>query len=650
MDPAYPGWMRSRYSQWDGSQDPLGPDVPAAELLEQMSEDLLSGAGAQGAMSGLLRRGMRGRFGGLDALRARLREARAREQARLNLQGPLEEIRERLGKIVERERSTLSFKAEEDARMREAILDSLPPDVPGQIRELSDYRFVDPQAQREFDELMEHLRDQVLGAYFRNMAEGMRNLSPEQVQRFKDMLAELNQMIERRDRGEEEDFDGFMQRYGDMFPDNPRTLDELLENMARRMAALSRLLASLSAEQRGELQSLAEQVMADMDLAFEVDRLGANLASMFPDMPWGDPALAAGDEEMPLSATVDAMERLHDFEDLDRSMRGEYVGASLEDVDDEALRRTLGEAAARDLRRLKQIERTLEQAGLVSRREGRLEVTPKGARKLGERALVKVFERLRRDREGTHDAREVGGLAEPTGSTRPWTFGDTGQIAVQRTVFNAVVRGGPGADVHILPDDFELVDAEQRTEAATALLLDLSFSMPLRGHFVHAKRMALALHALIEGRYPHDRLYMIGFSDYARRMEPQDLTAAGWERVYGTNMQHAFNLAGRLLAQHPRATRQVIMVTDGEPTAHLEGEEVFFSWPPVPRTIQLTLTEALRLSRAGVTVNVFMLEDSPGLIRFMERLAKLTAGRVFLMDDREIGDFIVRDYVSRRPQ
>ncbi|TMK29736.1 MAG: hypothetical protein E6G61_08810, partial [Actinobacteria bacterium] len=208
--------MRSRYSQWDGSQDPFGPDVPAAELLEEMSEDLLSGAGAQGAMSGLLRRGMRGRFGGLDALRARLRDARAREQARLNLQGPLEEMRERLGEIVERERSTLSFKAEEDARMREAVLDSLPPDVPGQIRELSDYRFVDQEAQREFDELMEHLREQVLGAYFRNMAEGMRNLSPEQVQRFKDMLAELNQMIERRDRGEDVDFDGFMQRHGDM--------------------------------------------------------------------------------------------------------------------------------------------------------------------------------------------------------------------------------------------------------------------------------------------------------------------------------------------------------------------------------------------------------------------------------------------------
>ncbi len=640
--------MRSRYSEWDGTQDPFGPDLLAADLLEEMSEDILSGAGAQSAMSRLLRRGMQGRFSGLDALRARLRQARTREQEALNLQGPLEEIRERLEEVIERERTTLSFRAEDDARMREAFLDALPPDVPGRIGELTDYRFVDPQAQRDFDDLMEHLKEQVLGAYFRNMAEGMRNLSAEQLQRFRDMLAELNQMIEQRDRGEDHDFDGFMQRYGDMFPDNPKDLDELLENMARRMAAMSRLLASLSPEQRAELQALAEQVMQDMDLAFEVDRLGANLSSLFPDMSWGEPALAAGEDAMPLSATVDAMERMHDFEDLDRSMRGDYAGASLEDVDEDAIRRTLGEDAVRDLRRLKQVERALEQAGLVTRRDGGLEVTPKGARKLGERALVKVFERLRRDREGTHDAREVGGLAEPTGSTRPWSFGDTGQIAVQRSVFNAVLRNGPGADVKLAPEDFELVDAEQRTEAATALLLDLSFSMPLRGHFVHAKKMALALHALIEGRYPHDRLYMIGFSDYARRMEPQDLTAAGWERVYGTNMQHAFNLAGRLLSQHPRATRQVIMVTDGEPTAHLEGEEVFFSWPPVPRTIHLTLSEALRLARAGVTLNVFMVEDSPGLIRFMERLAKLTAGRVFLMDDRDIGDFIVRDYVSTR--
>jgi uncharacterized protein with von Willebrand factor type A (vWA) domain len=640
--------MRTRYSRWDGTQDPLGPDISSGELLEEMAEELLSGQGADAALQRMIRQGMRGRFSGLDALRARLRDARRREQQQLNLEGPLQEIRERLDEILEDERRTLSFKAEDDARMREQILDSLPPDPAGAIRELKDYRFMDPEAQRKFDELLQWLREEVLGSYFKNLTQGMRNLSPEDLQRFRDMLADLNQMIEAREHGEPYDFPGFMQKHGEFFPDNPQSLDELLEGMARRMAAMSRLLASLSPEQRAELQALAEELLGDMDLAFEVDRLANSLADMFPDLSWFDPALTGGEDAMPMQATVDALERISDYEELDRSMRADYAGASLEDVDEERLRRTLGEDAVRDVRRLKEIEKALERAGLLTRRQGRLEVTPRGARKLGERALVKVFEHLKRDREGQHDARKAGGPAEPTGATRPWTFGDQGEIAVQRSVFNAVLRKPPGEPLRIRPDDFELVEAESRTEAATALLLDLSFSMPLRGHWVPAKRMALALHALIEGRYPHDTLYLIGFSDYARRLQPEDLAASGWERVYGTNMQHAFNMAGRLLQQHPRATKQIIMVTDGEPTAHLEGEEVFFSWPPVPETIQKTLREAMRLAKAGVTLNVFMLEDTPGLQRFMERLARLTNGRVFQSKGEGLGEFVVRDYVARR--
>jgi uncharacterized protein with von Willebrand factor type A (vWA) domain len=640
--------MRFRYSRWDDTQDPFGPDVAAGDLLDAMSEELLSGDGAEFAMRRLLRRGMRGSFSGLDSLRARLRQRRREEQEQLNLAGPLEEVHRRIDEILERERTTLSFDPSDDARMRESFLDALPPDAPGKIGELRDYRFTDQQAQREFDELMEFLKNEVVNSYFRAMTQGMQGMSPEQMQALKDMLAELNQMFEARDRGEPYDFDGFIQRHGQFFPGNPQTLDELLEQMAQRMAAMSRLLASLSPEQRRELQALAEQMLQDMDLAFEADRLASNLQGLFPQMPWGEEVMGEGDEAMPMSAAVDALERMHDFEELDRSMKGDYAGAALEDVDEDALRRTLGEDAVRDLKRLKQVEKSLEQAGLVSRRGGRLEVTPRGARKLGERALIRLFEHLRKDREAVHEARDTGGQAEPTGATRQWRFGDSGQIAVQRSVFNAVVRQGPGRTPSLKPDDFELVEAETRTEAATALLLDLSFSMPLRGHFVPAKRMALALHALIEGRYPHDTLYLIGFSDYARRMEPEDLTATGWERVYGTNMHHAFNLAGRLLSKHPRATRQVIMVTDGEPTAHLHGERAVFAWPPEPETIRLTLQEAMRLARTGVTLNVFMLEDSPGLARFMERLARLTAGRVFLMNGEALGDFVVRDYVTRR--
>jgi len=646
--------MRFRYSRWDGTQDPFGPDVPAGDVLEELADEILMGGSADHALHGLLRRGMRGRFSGMDSLRQRLRQQREREEQLLDLTGPLDDIRERVQQILERERSELSFRDDDDARMREAFLDALPPDAPGQIAELREYRFVDQGAQRMFDELQEHIKEQVMGSYFRQMAEGMRNMTPQDMARFKDMLAELNGLIEMRERGEDTQpaFEDFMSRHGPLFPDDPATLEELLESMARRMAAMSALMASLSPEQRQELAALAEQAMQDMDLAFEADRLSANLQGMFPGKGWGGGEGqghgSGSDEGMPMSAAVDAMERLHDYEELDRSLEGDYPGATLDDVDEDAVRRTLGDTATQDLRRLKQIERMLEEAGLVQRRRGRLEVTPRGARKLGERALTQIFEELQRDREGTHESRDAGGLAEPTGATRPWNFGDHGQLAVQRTVFNAVTRSKPGSSVRLVPEDFEMVEAEQRTETATALLLDLSFSMPLRGHFVHAKKMALALHALIEGRYPHDTLYLIGFNEYAWRLQPEDLTAPGFERVYDTNMQHAFMLANRLLAQHPRATRQVIMVTDGEPTAHLEGDQAYFAWPPVRETIELTLAEAMRLARSGVRLNIFMLEESEGLARFMERLARITKGRVFLMDDDRVGAFVLRDYVARR--
>jgi uncharacterized protein with von Willebrand factor type A (vWA) domain len=345
------------------------------------------------------------------------------------------------------------------------------------------------------------------------------------------------------------------------------------------------------------------------------------------------------------------------------------LGGSLEDIDEEALRRAMGEGAVSDIRALMSIER----AGLVNIQKGRLEVTPKGARKLGDRALAQMYRRLRHDKEGSRESREIGGLAEPTGATRPWRWGDSGQIAVQRTVFNAVLRGGPGREVKLTPDDFELLEAEYRTQAATALCLDLSSSMAMRGHFEDAKKMALALHALIEGRHPNDRLYIIGFSNYARLIKVQDLPMLVPDNS-GTNMQHAFSLAGRLLAKHPRSTRQVIMVTDGEPTSHLEGEEVMYgcgdvmetasaatvpnrtanasgaagSWVSAGETVRQTLAEAARLSKTGVTLNVFMLEKSPGLITFMERLARLTQGRVFLVKDTDIGSFILRDYAARR--
>ncbi len=447
-----------------------------------------------------------------------------------------------------------------------------------------------------------------------------------------------------------------------MFPEQPKTLDELLEVLARRMAAMSRLLASLSPEQRRQLQELADALLADMDLGFQMDQLAGELRALAPHLPWDQPVgEGIGSEPMPLSAAVGAVEELSNLEELEQALAGDYAGATLEDVDEEKLRRALGDKAVSDLRRLRQIEKVLEEAGIVTHQKGRLEVSPRGARRLGERALVAVFEKLHTEQAGVHETREAGGAAEPTGATRPWRYGDTGEIAVQRSILNALLRStasgvvAHGGRVAMRPDDFELVESETRTRTATALLLDLSFSMPLRGHWLPAKRMALALHALIEGKYPQDKLYLIGFSDYARRLQPTDLTARGpLERVYGTNMQHAFLLARRLLADEPRASKQVIMVTDGEPTAHLvdlgpdRAPEAFFSWPPTSETIHRTLAEAMHLAASGVTLNVFMLEESPGLVAFMERLGRLTAGRVFRMDNQDLGRFVLSDYVRSR--
>jgi uncharacterized protein with von Willebrand factor type A (vWA) domain len=435
--------------------------------------------------------------------------------------------------------------------------------------------------------------------------------------------------------------------------------------MARRAQAAQAFLRALPPEQRAQLQDLASQVFDDLDLEFQLDQLGRTLPAAYPDGvpgPSGPPdggdgtpdAPEAGPAGGPISRLVDAHERLAELEELEEHLDGGYQGATLDDVDEEALRRHLGEDAVRDLRDLKEVERALERSGTMRVRDGELELTPRGARLLGERALARLLARVRRE----PTTRTIGADPEPTGQTRPWTFGDREPLAPGATVRNAVMRRagagqapGPGG-VRLHPDDLEVVEQEVRPRTATALLLDLSFSMPLQGHFVPAKRMALALHALIEGSHRQDSLHLIGFSDYARRMQPADLAAAGFERVYGTNMHHAFLLARRVLADDPRPVKRVVMVTDGEPTAHLvEGRSVF-NWPPVPETLEATLREAMRLARAGIELDVFLLEDDPGLVAFSERLAQLTGGVVVRMTAEEVGHTVVTGYRSgvRRPR
>ncbi len=641
-----------RYARWDGTQDPLGEGLPVDRLVEQLNEHLLEGWSPEWALRRLVEEGLPGRFGGLEGLRERLRRLREAQARRGGPPDPLAEAGRRLQEIKELEREALASQPDDEARFKELMLDALPGSVAAQIEQLRNYQFASPQAEALFAELLESIRRQVLDRHFRRLSDGLQQPSPEDLQRVKNMLADLNHMLEQRQAGtgpSQQEFDEFMQRHGDLFPENPRDLDELLEALARRAAAFSRLMASLSAEQRAELQALGEAILDDMDLAFELDRLSANLRELAPGWRWDRPVDLEGAEPLGLAEGLDAIERISDTEELERTLDQDYPGASLEDIDPAALQRALGEEAVRDLEQLRRIEQALEQAGVVVRSAGRLELTPRGVRKLGERALARVFARLAADQPGSHELPAAGGEGEPLGSSRPWRFGDAFRIDIRRSLHNAVLRSGPTTGpVPLRPDDFEVEEAERRTMVATVLLLDMSRSMPLRGHWIPAKRMALALHTLISTAYPEDHLSIVGFSDYARVMQPADLAHVDWEPVYGTNMEHAFHLAGRLLAKQRDATKQVLLITDGEPTAHLVGEHVFFQWPPVRETLERTYREAMRLCRAGVTMNIFMLERSPGLVSFVDRLAKLVRGRVFGVGGDDLGDMIVRDYVAAR--
>ncbi|MDH3307477.1 MAG: hypothetical protein OEO77_08185, partial [Acidimicrobiia bacterium] len=621
------------------------------ELVAQLSEDILDGWSPDASLLRMLREGVPGRFSGLDALKERLRRLRAEQESRGRLDGPLDEVRQRLTEVLDIERLELAADDRPDARFQELVLEALP-DSPAQaINELRGYDFASEAAREAFESLLADLRRQVMDASFRQISEALQDPSPEDMRRLKDMLADLNGLLDERSEGtgpSQAAFDEFMARHGDFFPEAPETLDELLEALAQRAASFSRFMASLSPEQQAEMRDLMDGMLDDMDLQFQLDQLGRSLRDLAPDLGWDRPTDMAGSGDMGLADALNAIEDLSATENLERSIEGDYPGATLEDVDIDELERMLGLEAKRDFERLRQIEKALEQAGVVMRSRGRLELTPRGVRKMGERALAKVFERITADRPGSHDLPEAGGVGEPTGTSRSWVFGDAFRLDLRRTVQNAVLRQGPTqGPLSLHPDDFEVEEQEMRTAVATVLLLDMSRSMPLRGHWVGAKRMALALHTLITTAFPEDTLEIVAFSDYARVMRPADLAVVDWEPVYGTNMEHAFSLAGRILSRHRDSSKQVLLVTDGEPTAHLEGEHVFFQWPPAGETIDRTFREAMRLAKSGVTMNIFMLEQDPGLVGFIDRLASIVHGRVFAVQSAELGDMVVRDYLRR---
>jgi uncharacterized protein with von Willebrand factor type A (vWA) domain len=638
-----------RYGSWSGGRDPLEPPYDVAAAVDEIGQAVLDGSGARQALRDLLRRGADG-LRGLDDLRRQVarRQRQARQRGRLD--GTLEQVRALLDQAVEAERRALFPDPSDTARLREMELDTLPDDTARAVQALQPYDWRSDEARAAYEAIDDLLRREVLDSQFRGMKAALENADPTAMQAVKDMLADLNAMLAADARGEhtQEQFEEFLRRHGELFPSQPQTLEELVDDLARRAAAQQRLMDSLTPEQRAELSELMAGAM-DVDLAAQMAQLGDALRAARPDLPWGGRERMRGEQGLGMGEATSALEELADLADLDAALGQDYPGASLDDVDEDAVQRALGRSAVDDVAALRRIERELVAQGyLVHDARGGLELSPRAVRRIGQTALRAVFRRLEATGRGGHDVQDAGAAGEVTGGTRAWQFGDEQPLDVVRTVRNAVLRSGRGP-VRLAVEDFEVVETERRTKAAVALLVDLSFSMELRGAWGTAKSTALALHALVSTRFPQDAVEVIGFSDYAQVLTPEQLAGLEAQRVQGTNLQHALLLAGRHLARHPDAEPVVLVVTDGEPTAHLtRGGQAVFCWPPLPETLELTLAEVERVTRRGATINVFLLDDDPRLVEFVEHLAERNGGRVLSPDPSRLGEYVVRDYLQAR--
>ncbi len=646
-----------RYGAWQGGPDPLAAPFDVRAAVDELGREMLEGSSVRDALRDLLRRGTDGRRG-LDDLRREVQRRRRQLQRRGDLAGTLDRVRQALDQVLAAEREALAAEDDDDARFAEMTLDDLPPDTSGAVRELTDYDWHSDEARAGFEQIQQVLRSEVLDSQFAGMKQALSGGDPESMQRVRDMLADLNSLLAAHARGEDtsQPFDEFMAKHGEFFPDDPKDTDELIDSLARRQAAAERLMRSLSSEQRAELSALMAEALGDVDLESQLAQLHDNLTVLRPGSGRGGPVPIDGDEPLGYGEAVGAVADLADLEALDRQLSQDYAGSSLDDVDVAALERHLAPSAVDDLRALRDLEGELERQGYLRRDSDVLALTPKALRRLGETALRRIFARLDAEGRGAHDDHRSGAADERTGAFLPWRFGDESPIDAVRTAHNAVLRravaratGEPAAGPILHVEDFVVAETERRTTAAVALCVDLSFSMVQEDRWAPMKQTALALAHLIATRYRSDALQIIGFDRVARRLSPLQLAEVEPAWVQGTNLQHALVLAGRHLRRHRDAEPVVLVVTDGEPTAHLEPDgSAFFHWPPISDTLRATIGEVDAMTRFGATLNFFLLGDDPGLARFVDAVAQRNGGRVLTPELGRLGEYVVSDYLDAR--
>lgn len=649
----------SRYSRYTGGPDPLAPPVDLREALEAIGQDVMEGTSPRRALSELLRRGTRN-MPGADKLAAEANRRRRELLQRNNLDGTLADIKKLLDEAVLAERKELARALDDDARFGELQLESLSPSPAKAVQELAEYDWRSQEAREKYEQIKDLLGREMLDQRFAGMKQALENATDEDRQRVNEMLDDLNDLLDKHAKGEDtqQDFQDFMAKHGQYFPENPQNVDELLDSLAKRSAAAQRFRNSLSEQQRAELDSLAQQAFGSPSLMNALNRLDSHLQAARPGEDWSGSQRFSGDDPLGMGEGAQALADISELEQLAEQLSQSYSGATMDDVDLDMLARQLGEDAAVDARTLAELERALMNQGFLDRgSDGQWRLSPKAMRQLGQAALRDVAQQLS-GRHGERDTRKAGAAGELTGATRPWQFGDTEPWNVTRTLTNAVLReagtGESARPIRITVEDVEISETETRTQAAVALLVDTSFSMVMENRWLPMKRTALALNHLVSTRFRSDALQIVAFGRYARTVTAAELT--GLEGVYeqGTNLHHALALASRHLRRHPNAQPVILVVTDGEPTAHLEdfdgngSSAVFFDYPPHPRTIAHTVKGFDEVARLGAQVTIFRLGSDPGLARFIDQVARRVGGRVVVPDLDGLGAAVVGDYLSAK--
>jgi uncharacterized protein with von Willebrand factor type A (vWA) domain len=656
---------RFTYSRWDGTQ--TGFSMDADDLLAEMTDDLMYHGDVNAALRRLMREGMTDKDGnrieGLREMMDKIRQKRKEIEESGDLGGVYAEIAEALKDIIDEERHAVenavrdaeasgderrAQTAQDAAMERNFRLDMMPDDLAGMVRELQNYDFESQEARQRFEEMLDKLRQQMMQQVVDQMSEGMQNMQPEDMARMKDMMAALNDMLDKRERGEDPEFEKFMEEFGDFFPENPETLDELLENMAQRMQAMQNFMNSLTPEQRSQLQQLSEQLMEDMDLNWQVQQLGERLQQLFPQPGNGQGYNFRGEQPMDMQQAMQAMQEMADLDAMENMMRQAAGPSQLGEFDLDKVQEILGEQSAQSLQRLAEMTKVLEEAGLINRKEGRVELTPRGLRAIGNNALRELFGKLSKDKFGQHRMHDEGMGHERTYDSKPYEFGDPFRLDLQRTIRNALSRNGTGTPVTLTPEDFEIERTEHTSRSSTVLLLDLSYSMVQAGRFVPAKKVAMAMHSLISSQFPRDFLSIIGFSSVAYPIRPEDLPEVSWDQEWGTNMHQAFDMARKQLAKQT-GTKQIIMITDGEPTAHITPDGYpIFTYPYIQESVDYAMREVKRCTKDNITINFFVLDAGRSLQHLIEQMTQINKGRAFFTTPDTLGDYVLVDFLENR--